>query len=133
MLSFRPDHRSNAEQDWRVLGTCTDNADPSTIDICGPFCVPLLPENPLLKADAGVDPSQMKSASLLPSLNTKRTGKDVFSPHNQLRRGPRIQPWMDTKPEILEPSCSFRASLFAPDQMSGQGVGDRPVRSSISS
>ncbi len=75
ILSFQPKHRPNAKQIWKVLANCTDNADSSTIDFCCPFCVRLLPEDPLLKADPGVDPSQTKYASSLSLPNAKPIGK----------------------------------------------------------
>ena len=77
MLSFRPDRRPNAEQVWKTLTTCTNNVPLGNNYFCGPCCMPLLREDPLLKADPGVPPSETKYASSLSLLDRKPVSRDL--------------------------------------------------------
>ena len=77
MFSPQPDQRPNAEQVWKVLTTCTHSSDISTIYFCGPCCMPLLREDPLLKLEPGVDPSQTMYAPSFASNNTTPVSTDL--------------------------------------------------------
>lgn len=78
MFSIQPSHRPSADQVWKVLTTVSKTATPfSPIYFCGPCCMPLLHEDPLLQADAGIDLSQTKYSSPLPLNDSTPVSRDL--------------------------------------------------------
>lgn len=66
MFNEQPEHRPDAEQVWKVLTTCTSNTKKH---FCGPCCMPLLNNDPLITREPESDPSKTEYASSMLSKN----------------------------------------------------------------
>ena len=60
MLHIQPDQRPSAEQVWKELTTCSSGTGRH---FCGPCCMPLQYNDPLLVESADVHPSEIAYAS----------------------------------------------------------------------
>ena len=89
MFSIQPSHRPNAEQVWKTLTTITKTSLFPAIYFSGPCCMPLLHEDPLLKTDPCVAPSQTKYSSSMPLLEATPVSRDLYF-KNKYDKGQRF-------------------------------------------
>ena len=75
MLSIQPQNRPTAEAVWKRL-TCITSL--SKDYFCGPCCMPLSDNDPLLKADSDKDPSRTRYGSVLEVPNAHPVEDDLF-------------------------------------------------------
>ncbi len=81
--------RPNAKQVWEILTTCTSD---SGLYFCGPCCMPLHRDDPLLRADADTDPSQTDYATSESPQNTRSLPNDLaFKEKYGAGQGPRLK------------------------------------------
>lgn len=79
MFNLQPEQRPNAEQVWKSLTTCTKSSDTTDIHFCGPCCMPLILEDPLLKAEPGVDPSRTQYISPAGFIDNSQVNTDPLN------------------------------------------------------
>ncbi len=81
--------RPNAKQVWKILTYCTSD---SGLYFCGPCCMPLHRDDPLLRVDADTDPSQTKYATSESTQNTSPLPGDLtFKEKYGAGQGPRLK------------------------------------------
>ena len=78
MFQLQPGCRPDAEQVWKVLTTCTTNTYPAKKYFCGPCCMPLLHNDPLLVTKPESNPSETVYASSLSVQNALPISKDLY-------------------------------------------------------
>jgi len=89
MMRIAYKDRPTAKQVWESLTACTSD---SGLYFCGPCCMPLHRDDPLLRADADTDPSQTDYATSESPQNTRSLPDDLaFKQKYGADQGPRLK------------------------------------------
>lgn len=91
MMRSSYEDRPTAKQVWERLTTYTSD---SGLYFCGPCCMPLHRDDPLLHADADTDPSQTQYATSESTQHTRPVPHDLtFEVQYEAGQGPRLK-WL---------------------------------------
>ena len=124
MFSFKPERRPSAETVWRELNRCTSMTTLEPTYFCGPCCMPMLHDDPLLMEN-NTKPALTKYASSFQASNAEPLRTDPFfetrypnSVHLDLRWIRNLRHWNRSLLDVVQPAGKnllARKRIFSPE------------------